>query len=285
MMHILLLLGTVAISVFCRWRWLPRGETWNARWNNALATFCLPPLLLFSASVAVLWMGHHGHMMGMSVSPVGCWLGRLVLALIGGLFLFSLGRALWFQIRVRRLPWVSLSDGGWVRLIEGDFPFAAQVGFWRSQVVVSRGWLDQLTETEKSAILLHERAHAHYRDLVWFFGLGLVRRLTLWLPETNDLWQELLLLREIRADRWAMQDTDPILLAELLIKLTRSQIEELEQQPFTIGFCNHNSVERLEQRVEALVNPAVLPADVAPRGELAWILVTMMPLILVCFHS
>jgi len=284
-MHMLLLMGTAAIAVLCRCRWRPQGETWNARWNHALATFCLPLLLLLSASVAVLWMGHHGHMMGMPVSPVGCWLGRLVLALVGVLFLFSLGRALWFQARVRHLPWITLPGGERVRCLEGNAPFAAQVGCWRSQVVVSRGWLNQLTEPEQLAILRHEQAHACYRDLFWFFWLGLARRLTLWLPATDDLWQELLLLREIRADRWAMQDTDPILLAELLVKLARSPMAEHEHQPLTIGFCGHGSVERLEQRVEALVNQASLPAAVPQRGELAWIFVTVMPLMLVCFHS
>ena len=82
-----------------------------------------------------------------------------------------------------------------------------------------------------------------------------------------------------------MQDTDPILLAELLVKLARSPMAEHEHQPLTIGFCGHGSVERLEQRVEALVNPASLPAAVPQRGELAWIFVTVMPLMLVCFHS
>jgi Zn-dependent protease with chaperone function len=284
-MHMLLLVGIVAIAVLCRWRWRPQGATWNARWNHALAFFCLPPLLLFSASVAVLWMGHHGNMMGMPVSPLGCWLGKLMLGGEAVLFLISLGKAFWFQAELRRLPWANLPSGDRVRSLESRTPFAAQVGIWQSQVVVSRGWLEELTTPEQMAILRHEQAHAHYRDPFWFFWLGLLKRWTFWLPGTDPLWHELLLLREIRADRWAMQDTDPILLAELLVKLARSHSADGGQPSFAVAFCNHQCVTRLEQRIEALVDPASLPTKAPQRGEMAWIFLAVMPLILVCLHS
>ena len=284
-MHVLLMAAMVAIAVLLRWRWQPTSDTWNARWHNALASFTLPPLLLLSSSVAVLWMGHHGDMLGLPVSPVGCWFGKLVLTVGAGLFLVSLGKALLFQVYLRRLPWLTLSSGEQVRYLTSDIPFAAQVGFWRSQVIVSRGWLDGLTASEQSAILRHEQAHAHYGDPVWFFWLGWVRRLTFWLPRTNELWQELLLLREIRADRWALQDTDPILLAELLVKLARSHSADGGPPSFAVAFCDYQSVTQLEQRIEALVDPALLPTETPQKEEMVWIFLTVMPLILTCFHS
>jgi Zn-dependent protease with chaperone function len=284
-MHLLLMAAMIAIAVLLRWQWQPTADTWNARWHNALASFTLPPLLLLSSSVAVLWMGHHGNMLGMPVSPAGCWFGKLVLAVGAGLFLVSLGKAFSFQVHLRHIPWLTLASGDQVRCLSSDAPFAAQVGFWRSQVIVSRGWVDGLTTSEQSAILRHEQAHAHYRDPFWFFWLGLVRRLTFWLPRTDELWQELLLLREVRADRWAMQDTDPILLAELLVKLARSYTEEAEQELPAIGFCGHASADQLEQRIEALINPASLPSEGSMGGNFTWMLLTAMPLILVWFHS
>ena len=181
-------------------------------------------------------MGHHGSMMGLPVSPLGCWIGRIILglALVAGTA--ALAKVLWFQHQLRRYPWITLSAGNRVRCLESDTPFAAQVGFWRSRVVVSKGWLNGLTETEQVATLYHEQAHTHYQDPFCFWLLGILRRLTFWLPHTEQLWQELLLLREIRADRWAAQANDPLLLAELVVKLSRSGTEGYEARPLAIGF-------------------------------------------------
>jgi Zn-dependent protease with chaperone function len=284
-MHVLLFVGWFAIALALRWGWRPQGGTWNHRWNRALAIFCLPALLLLSASVAVLWMGHHGDMMGLPVSPWGCWFGRFFLSASAGVGLASLAKALWFQWQVRRLPRVPLPNGEWGRCLDSHCPFAAQVGGLRSHIIVSRGWLETLTEPEQQAILRHEQAHAHYRDPICFWGLGIIRQLTRWLPATNSLWQELLLLREIRADRRAMEDTDPLLLAELLVKLVRSEGEALDPPPLAVGFCDHESVDRLEQRIEALVNPVSLPSGDSSGGKLGWIALTLMPFGLVLLHS
>jgi hypothetical protein len=284
-MHIFLMTGMVAISFLIRWQWQPAGKTWNTRWHHALAAFCLPPLLLLSASIAVLWMGHHGTMAGMPVSPVGCWVSRLVFLTLGGIFLGSLGQAVWFQAYLRRFPWAALASGENVRCIDSESPFIAQVGFLRSQIVVSRGWLDDFTEPEQRAILRHEEAHARYQDPFWFFWLGMVRRLTLWLPHTESLWQELLLLREIRADRWAAEDADPLLLAELLVKLARVSGPPLTPLPFAVRFWEQDSVSRLEHRVNALINPESWPAEASKTGDLAWISLTVLPLMMTWLHS
>jgi len=284
-MHVFLFVGLIAIALVWRWRWHPRGNTWHHRWSQALAMFCLPPLLLLSASVTVLWMGHHGDMMGLPVSPWGCWFGRLILTATGVVGLASLAKALWFQWQVRRLPWVRLPSGEWVRRLDSDRPFAAQVGGWQSHIIVSRGWLETLTEPEQQAILRHEQAHAHYRDPICFWGLGIIRQLTRWLPATDALWQELLLLREIRADRRAMEDTDPLLLAELLVKLARPEGETLDPPPLAVGFCDYESIDRLEQRIEALINPVSFSSEASSSGGLGWMVLTLMPFGLVLLHS
>ena len=284
-MHLFLITGTVAISLLTRWPWQPAGKTWNQRWHRAFAAFCLPPLLLLSASVAVLWMGHHGTMMGMPVSPAGCWVSRLICLTLGGVFLVSLGRALWFQVYLSRFPGATLASGEHVRCIDSDLPFIAQVGFLRSQIVVSQGWLDGFTEPEQRAILRHEEAHARYGDSFWFFWLGIVRRVTLWLPHTQSLWQELLLLREIRADRWAAEDSDPLLLAELLVKLARSNTPPATPLPSTASFWDQASVSRLEHRIDALINPDSCPTEPSRRGDLAWISLTVLPLMMTWLHS
>jgi Zn-dependent protease with chaperone function len=169
---------------------------------------------------------------------------------------------------------------------------AAQVGLWRSALLVSQGWLDQLTLAEQQAMLAHEQAHADYHDPFWFFWLGSIRRFSLWLPHTEGLWKELLLLREIRADQQAARTSDPLLLAELLVKLAR-QITLATHAPglapglesYT-AFPESQSLPRLEQRVRALVEPSPRGEAYIPRpGRLAWLIVTALPLAATWFHT
>ncbi|NJL49532.1 MAG: M56 family metallopeptidase [Leptolyngbyaceae cyanobacterium SM2_5_2] len=220
-MHSSLIAVMVLVALGCRWGWRSREDAWSSRWQSAWLAFCLPPLMILSAAMAVLLMGHHGTMMGRSVSPLGCRISLGVVGLAISAILYSLLKALRLQLTLSQYSIILLPTGERARLLETSIPVAAQVGFWRSALLVSRGWLTQLSTAEQQAILHHEQAHIHYRDPLWFFGLGMVRRFTAWLPQTEAIWQELLLLREIRADRWAAQQTEPLLVAELLVKLTR----------------------------------------------------------------
>jgi Zn-dependent protease with chaperone function len=155
---------------------------------------------------------------------------------------------------------------------------------------VSRGWLEHLTLAEQQAMVAHEQAHADYLDPLWFLGLGMIRRFSIWLPNTQALWEELLLLREIRADRRAASTSDPLLLAELLVKLSRQMT--LATQGYSsdiepcVGFNESLSLSRLEQRVNALLEPDSLaePAVPAP-GRLMWLMVVVLPLAATLLHS
>jgi Zn-dependent protease with chaperone function len=254
------MLGAIA----WRWIWCPLSpdSPWQTRWESALSAFCLPPLMVLLAAVAVIAMGHHGTMMGQSVSPVGCWVSWGGLALASGVLTYSLGCAVRTGWQLRQYPVVALPEGGQARCLPVDLPLAAQVGLWRSALLVSRGWLEQLTTEEQQATLAHEQAHADYRDPFWFLWLGLVRRFSIWLPHTEALWEELLLLRELRADQRATATSDSLLLAELLVKLSRqitlaSHLEVYLEDG--VGFNDGRSLSRLEQRVNALLEPPPLP--------------------------
>jgi hypothetical protein len=289
-MHSSLLLLTVAIAVVWRWQWRSPTGSWRLRWQSALTAFCLPPLMVVLAAGAVLYMGHHGTMMGWSVSPMGCWVSRGVLGWFGGVGVYALGQAAKTEWWLRHQATVSLPTGGQARCLEIDLPVAALVGLSPASLLVSRGWLEQLTLAEQQAMVAHEQAHADYGDPLWFWGLGVIRRFASWLPHTQALWEELLLLREIRADQQAASTHDPLLLAELLVNLSRqmtlaAQGNTPDIAPY-LGFNEPLSLSRLEQRVNALLAPDVIAEPTALRLQpLLWLLVTALPLAAPWFHT
>lgn len=278
-MHSALILVTLLVAYWLRWRWCSQPAPWEQRWRAALVSFCLPPLLLISTAIAILWMGHRGSMLGLPVQPYGCWLGAAGLGIAAGAVLAALIQSL---IHIRALdhqPIVTLGKYQ-ARYLPTSAAFAAQMGFWQPQLVVSQGLLNHLSEAEIQAVLAHERAHLYFRDTFWFFWLGWLRRFSCWLPQTDTLWQELLLLRELRADGWAAQRVDSLLLAEVLVKLVALP---LEHQPSVIEALSHtSSPSRLEQRVTALMTGGTpTAAGVYPLELLAG----LVPLASVLLHS
>jgi Zn-dependent protease with chaperone function len=158
--------------------------------------------------------------------------------------------------------------------------FAAQVGFWQSHLVVSQGLLDRLTSEQLNAVLTHEQSHVHYRDTFWFFWMGWLRHFTVWLPNTEALWQELLLLRELRADHWAAQTVDPLILAESLL-LT---VQDSAAAPnLCAAFSAAAPLSRLEERIEALLAPPE-SSNQFNRLSLLGLVVALIPLLTVLFH-
>ncbi|HEY9818028.1 MAG TPA: M56 family metallopeptidase [Candidatus Obscuribacterales bacterium] len=148
--------------------------------------------------------------------------------------------------------------------------------------MISRGLLQALDEPHLQAVLAHEAGHRHYRDTFWTFWLGCLRRLTAWLPESDRLWHDLLLLREIRADRWATQSVDPIVLAEALI-----QVAQAPQSLFSNVAAEFSLTlmgDRITTRIQALLTPAPLQATHHP-AQWLWFLVALFPLLIVPFHD
>lgn len=255
-MHLGFILWAMGTAAVVRWAWRPGVGSWQVRWWRAVLALGYPLGLLLSTALAILGMGHHGTMLGWAVSPLGCRVSQLGLGLGLLVLLYGLFQVGWTAWHWRQYAWVELPQGSRARLVETPVPWAAQVGFWRAALVVSRGWLDQLSPAEQTIILAHEQAHAHYRDPLWFWLLGLARRLTRWLPRTEALWRELLLLREIRADRCALTQADPLTVAELLVKMSRhSALDAAYGQPLQASFSHPDELDRLEQRIDALLQP------------------------------
>ncbi len=294
MLHLLMVVGSLGLAIGLRWHWRRTPtQPWRSRWSSTVITFAVPPLVLLTTAIALLWMGPICHMARHLIAhgwsgllTYGWSWGYCVILLLLALQLLSDGgRSLW---RLRQYPQITLNlpdrdmtVPSTARLIPAMVPFIAQVGLWRPQLVVSQGLLDQLTPTHLAAVLHHEAAHQHYADTVWFAGWGLLRRISGWLPQTTALWAELLLLRELRADRWAAERADPLLLAEALFTVVSAP----RSVEWGVAFNDAAVHDRLQERVDALLQPD--NADPSPqllRPLLLAGLIVLLPLLTLMWH-
>jgi hypothetical protein len=276
MIHTFMLMLSLVAACMIRWCWQPE-PTHPHRWQSTLMAFGAPPLLLLTTAISLLWMGPQGQMVH---SWLG-WIGQVWAMLFSGVgvgIAVTLGWQGWRSLQqVRHYPLIAVHQSQ-ARLLPTSAPFIAQIGFWQPELVVSQG-LGQLLDAEHlQAVLLHEQAHFHYRDTFWGFWLGWLRRLTAWLPRTELLWQELLLLRELRADLWAAQQSDPLLLAEALLTVVSMPVTPEMGTALKPEAVN----QRLAQRIETLLEP---PNDM-PMDRWRWVNVVwvLLPLLVIPFH-
>ncbi|NJR38193.1 MAG: M56 family metallopeptidase [Leptolyngbyaceae cyanobacterium CSU_1_4] len=263
-------------------------RSWSSRWQRALSFFLLPPLLLMTTALAVLLMGTDGYMLGL---PVG-WIGYLwAIGFLGyaGLRLLGLMVGGWRSLQTVQTydPFIFQKTANFQKtagyILDTPALFAAQVGFWNSKLVISRGLLTSCNDAQIEAVLTHEAAHHHYRDTFWFFWMGWLRQATSWLPYSNVLWQELLLLRELRADQWAAQKIDALLLAETLL-LVAKDCSSMPPEINCAAFSSAAPASRLEQRIEALLTEAE-PFYQGQSIVFIWVFIAVLPLLTLLLHQ
>ncbi len=280
MMHFMLLLVSLGVAIALRLTWRSEFSDWNTRWQKALGAFLFSPLLLITSAIAILWMGPRGQM----VQSWEGW-GSYVIA-IGFL---SFGLILVAQLamqaqqsvkKIRQMPAATILSTP-ARLLDHTTPYIAQIGFWQPELVISAGLLDTLDEAHLQVALTHEQAHRYYRDTFWFFWLGGLRRLTAWLPNTEAMWQELIFLRELRADRWAVQQIDGLLLAEALLSIVSAL--QVQSEPWIAALSDAVPHSRFNERIEALLTKSQ-PSPT--RNILLWVglSIALLPLLMVPFH-
>jgi len=299
--HLVMIISSLGLAWVLRYIWqnsavwstifLPKFATsWQMRWHKALVCFVLPPMLVMMTAIAVLCMGAEGQMIGLQAGRLSYAIAFIFLTYsilrIGQLALnglLSLKKLQNLVVDCRDDRAKSLEP---MRLLNMPILFAAQIGFWRSQLFVSQGLLDNLDAPHLKAVLLHERAHAHYRDTFWFFWLGALRQVMPWLPNTQVLWEELLLLRELRADRWAAQNLDGLLLAESLLAMVSMNMQpnDIFAKIFVATFSSTNTSDRLEERINFLLaDPEPLPQF--SWRSLFWLGSALLPLTVLPLHS
>lgn len=279
-MHLSLFLVILGLSIALRLTWRGAVGHWRNRWHSALRALVLPPLLLTVTAIAVITMGHHGTMMGLSVGWLGCTLawGWLITAFSLLIYLAWQGGRSLHHIRANHIATIA---GHSAYLLDTSTLFAAQVGFWNPVLVISRGLVQALDEAHLQAVLMHEQAHRHYQDTFWFFGLGWLRTLTGWLPNTDALWQELILLRELRADGWAAQRVDSLVLAESLLRVVQAPMMSAQ---CGAAFGDIDTPPRLEERITALLSDPLNPSTRLSVGWV-WLMLCLLPILTLPLHQ
>ncbi|MDH6059872.1 M56 family metallopeptidase [Chrysosporum bergii ANA360D] len=279
-MHLFMILTTLTVAWIVRCSGDHLQGSWDVRWRRSLFLFLFPPLLIFMTAIAVLFMGPQGTMGGIDTGWLSYELALIFLVFLAILCLILAGQGWRSVLSARKSPLVSLGDKQ-VRLLSTDVAFAGQIGFWYPELVVSQGLLQTLSPAHVDSVLAHEQGHYHYRDTFWFFWLGWIRACTSWLPNTDFLWEELLVLRELRADSYAASLVDPLLLAESLVLVVSNS--SLSSQ-ICCAALGTNDNERLEQRIDALLAPP------EPTPKINWrfwnnFLLAFLPLVSVIFHN
>ncbi|HEY9614174.1 M56 family metallopeptidase [Allocoleopsis sp.] len=279
-MHLIMIVAVLSLAWLLRCRYSKATGNWAQRWQQTLFLFLLPPLLVLMTAIAVLLMGPQGQMIGLHTDgfSYGLAVGGVGLAIAFGLKLANQG---WQSLqKIRTYPSIDL-DGQSARLLDRSTLFSAQIGFWHPELVVSRGLLEMLKPEHLQAVLTHEQAHYYYRDTFWFFWLGWLRQITAWLPNTETLWQELLLLRELRADHWARQYVDSLLLAESLLMVVSAPM--MASESFCAAFSRTVPQNRLQERIEALLGEGETSMP-SRSWTWSWLLLCLLPLIAVPLH-
>ena len=283
-MHLMILILAVGIAWLLRALIPVLSPEAEFSWQKVLFLFVFPPVLLLMTALAVVSMGYQCMMFGLKASWLSYSLAIAFLLWSLGLGLYRLWQA------TRAIQQIRHYTKGFIqnqptRILETPFPYSAQIGLWNPELVISQGLLDSLDEEHLQAVLAHENAHYYYRDTFWFFCLGWLREISFWLPQTEQLWQDLLFMREVRADKKAAQQVDPLLLAESLM-LVAKNMQKISVLPNLEAICaafNHQD-NRLISRINYLIEPShTLKIE---NNLFSWILFTLafLPLILIPLH-
>lgn len=282
-MHLIMILTALCLAIGIRLS----NVFWSykmSRWQRSLIAFIVPPLLLLMTAIAVISMGYHGEMLGFHASRFSYLLSILFLGftLIRGLEITYRG---WVSTqKVKDYPQRNINNNI-AKIINTKVPYSAQIGFWNSELIISSGLLETLDNEHLEAVIAHEKAHSHYHDTFWFFWLGWLKRISVLLPKTNELWQDLLLLREIRADQKAALTVDPLIVAESLLIIAQEVKKIANNKSLSVveaGFHDIEMNNHLEERINALFGES----DYFRFEGIDWhcLLFTLLPLISIPFH-
>lgn len=281
-MHLVMILAALGLAWWLRVNNSASPQcSWDRRWQKVMSLFVLPPMLLTMTAISIVYMGAEEQPM------LWQWQGRFsyllasgFLGLAGILLLKQASQSWLLYRRIRTCPQYNVL-GVNSRVLDNTIPYSALIGLWQPELIVTQGLLGALDDEHLASVVKHEQGHYHYQDPFWFFWLGWVRSYTAWLPQTEALWQELLLLREMRADFWAAQQVDPLILAESLLQVASNF--SVFSDIYCTAFSCTATRDRLQERIDALLSANL---DVRDSSLWSWNwLLPILPLLVVPFHT
>ena len=79
-MHFLIIFAALIVAYTTRCQWTQNISKWNERWHKALFFFLFPPLLIFTTTFALLFMGPQGRMGGLQTGCYGYAIALVAIA-------------------------------------------------------------------------------------------------------------------------------------------------------------------------------------------------------------
>lgn len=254
-------------------------------WNYSLFFFVTPALLIIMSCFAIIAMGYKGKMWGYEATMISY--GLACLYLIYGLIIFGKYIVDVKQNSAPSTPSYTAKIGEEnYQLLSTNLPYAGLITNLKfplisSTLVISQGLIDLLSPEHLQAVIEHEKAHQKHQDPLIFFWLSFCKRMTFWLPHNEEIWSNLVLFRELRADATASEKVDFLLLAESLVMVTEAMInhQEINNNDYSCAFTNS----RLQERIEALINQNTT-VETVNWYQLSWTIIIFIPLLIIPFH-
>ncbi|MCL4417007.1 MAG: M48 family metalloprotease, partial [Actinobacteria bacterium] len=147
---------------------------------------------------------------------------------------------------------ISLSLGEKVDVVNDKSLFSFCAGIFFPRIIITTSLVENLSEKELEAVLLHEKAHLKARDPLKILLGKTISTIFFFLPIFKELYKNMNATNEILADRFAMQhQKDNSYLKRALRKILIAP----QVMPAILPSISHPDY--LEIRIHRLVNPAV----------------------------
>ncbi|MCA0170415.1 M56 family metallopeptidase [Bacillus sp. RAR_GA_16] len=152
-----------------------------------------------------------------------------------------------------------------LNVIISDAPIALTYGFIKPKIVLSTALVNMLTEEELRAVICHEQFHQQHRDPLKKFFITLLFTALWYVPILKWVSKHYQTLREIEADRFAMQQTNNMVdLSSALLKLLKN--EHRLRHAFAVSFADTS----VNDRIQHILSPEKEVHATLPVGTIVY---------------
>ncbi|QHA93740.1 M56 family metallopeptidase [Bacillus sp. N1-1] len=131
-----------------------------------------------------------------------------------------------------------------ITVIISEEPIALTYGL-KPKIVLSTALVNMLTEEELRAVMCHEQFHQQHRDPLKKFLITLLVTALWYVPILKWVSKHYQTLREIEADKFAIQQTNNMLdLSSALLKLLKN--EHRQRHAFAVSFADTSVNDRIQ---------------------------------------